>query len=70
MKKIIISLTLLLALAGCSEEIKSFDYYSDNLDEAKEVKTSCEKTHLAKEDQNCINAIKAVENNDIYDHFF
>ncbi len=47
-------------ITACSEEVKPVDYYLDNLDEAEAVKNKCEVTQGSKNDQNCINADKAL----------
>ncbi len=51
-------LTLLL-LTACSEEAKTVDYYSQHLDEAKQVLSDCENDARNK-DADCENAASAV----------
>ena len=60
MKKIMIAVFSIFVITACSEEVKPVDYYLDNLDEAEAVKKKCEVTQGSKNDQNCINADKAL----------
>ena len=58
MKKI--TLIIPFFLIACSDPVQSVDYYLEQLDEAEKVKEKCEVTQGSKEDQNCINADKAL----------
>ena len=60
MKKILVAVFSVFVITACSEEVKSIDYYMDNLEEAEAVKNKCEVTQGSKNDQNCINADKAL----------
>lgn len=60
MKKVLILSSLSLALIACSPEVKSIEYYENNIDEAKSVIKKCEVTQGSSQDQNCINADKAI----------
>lgn len=59
MKKILFYLSLVL-IAGCSEEIKSAEYFSLHLDEAEHVYTECVALQKKEVSENCINARKAI----------
>jgi hypothetical protein len=50
------ALILLFALAGCSDDIKTVDYYKVNTDERISKITECDKSAESKLDVNCINA--------------
>lgn len=53
---------LSLGLIACSPEVKSIEYYKNNIDEANAVSEKCEITQGSKNDQNCINAKDALYN--------
>ncbi|WP_274881984.1 EexN family lipoprotein [Vibrio harveyi] len=60
MKTIIKTLPLVLVLlTACSEEAKTVEYYSQHLDEAKQVLADCE-NDARKKNSDCENAAKAV----------
>ncbi|APP08084.1 EexN family lipoprotein [Vibrio harveyi] len=60
MKAAIKTLPLVLVLlTACSEEAKTVDYYSQHLDEAKQVLADC-KNDARKKNSDCENAAKAV----------
>ncbi|MDV6252893.1 EexN family lipoprotein [Vibrio sp. EA2] len=60
MQSIIKTLPLtLILLTACSEEAKTVDYYSQHLDEAKQVLSDCENDARNK-DADCENAASAV----------
>lgn len=63
MKKTIILPLLCFGLIACSAEVKSVEYYENNIDEANTVAEKCEATQGSKNDQNCINAKDALYNN-------
>lgn len=65
MKKSIIFSLLSLGLIACSPEVKSVEYYENNIDEANTVSEKCEITQGSKNDQNCINAKDALYNDDM-----
>ncbi len=51
--------TLILLTTACSEEVKTVDYYSQNLDEAKQVRADC-KNDARNKSANCENAARAI----------
>ncbi|HGS5703872.1 EexN family lipoprotein [Vibrio diabolicus] len=59
MKQLIFLTFLSFFLTGCGEEVKSVEYYSNHLDEAKNVREQCEK-ETATPSENCKNARKAL----------
>ncbi|WP_447401116.1 EexN family lipoprotein [Vibrio harveyi] len=60
MKTIIKTLPLVLVLlTACSEEAKTVEYYSQHLDEAKQVLADCE-NDARKKNADCENAASAV----------
>ncbi|HDM8194107.1 TPA: EexN family lipoprotein [Vibrio harveyi] len=60
MKTIIKTLPLVLVLlTACSEEAKTVEYYSQHLDEAKQVLADCE-NDARKKNADCGNAASAV----------
>ncbi|HAX2124087.1 TPA: EexN family lipoprotein [Escherichia coli] len=55
----ILSLVLFsIALSGCSEEIKSVDWWGQHLTEAKQKQVECEKS--GSDSQNCKNVKQAL----------
>lgn len=68
MKKLLLILAPVL-LVACSDEVKPVDHYLSNIDEAKAVATACETKQGSKQDQNCINANKALYQNDMSKKF-
>ncbi|MDA0385586.1 EexN family lipoprotein [Vibrio owensii] len=52
-------LSAIILLTACSEDVKTVDYYSQHLDEAKQVITEC-KNDAQNSGANCKNAANAV----------
>ncbi|EMC9392310.1 EexN family lipoprotein [Vibrio parahaemolyticus] len=70
MKHIVKLLTLsaMVLLTACSEDVKTVDYYSQHLDEAKQVVTEC-KNDAQNSGANCENAANAI-NEDLKNKVF
>lgn len=58
----LLSLGALAFLAGCGDEVKTVEYYKQNIKEAKEKDTKCQKQGNLNENQqmDCSNARQAI----------
>ncbi|EJE8675688.1 EexN family lipoprotein [Vibrio parahaemolyticus] len=61
MKKLVPLSLLSLFLSACGDNTQTVEYYSQHLNEAKTVRTQCEK-ESATQSENCKNARKALLN--------
>lgn len=59
MKKVALMAFVGALVVGCSQEVKTVDFYVENADARKEMLKDCETRQGSHQDKNCMNASQA-----------